>query len=93
MFYVMYQADGYKSCCYQAAPTNYKKVIAKLKQISLFTGWICLEQRTEGWWLVNFPQYGENEDIAIISIEEKDLKEIPVMYALINKQIKAKFGD
>ena len=21
-------------------------------------GWICLEQRTPGYWLVNFPQYG-----------------------------------
>ena len=36
-------------------------------------GWICLEQRTEGYWLVNFPQYGEKDDIAEISILEEDL--------------------
>ncbi len=56
-------------------------------------GWICLEQRTDGYWLVNFPQYGEKEDIAEISISEEDLKLIPKMDARVNEQIKAKFGD
>jgi hypothetical protein len=56
-------------------------------------GWICLEQRTAGYWLVNFPQCYDKPDIATISIEEKDLKEIPVMNAIVNEQIKAKFGD
>ncbi len=56
-------------------------------------GWICLEQRTAGYWLVNFPQYGEKDDIAEISIREEDLKVIPVMHAIVNEQIKAKFGD
>ena len=56
-------------------------------------GWICLEQRTERTWLVNFPQCGEKEDIAEISIDEEDLKIIPVMNAILNEQIKAKFGD
>ena len=56
-------------------------------------GWICLEQRTAGYWLVNFPQYGEKDDIAEISIKEEDLKVIPVMHAIVNEQIKAKFGD
>ena len=56
-------------------------------------GWICLEQRTEKTWLVNFPQCGEKEDIAEISIDEEDLKIIPVMNAILNEQIKAKFGD
>lgn len=56
-------------------------------------GWICLEQRTEGWWLVNFPQYGEKEDIAEISVKEEDLKTIPVMNAIVNEKIKAQFGD
>ena len=31
MFYVMYPADGHKPCCHQVVPTNYKKVIAKIK--------------------------------------------------------------
>ncbi len=56
-------------------------------------GWICLEQRTAGYWLVNFPQYGEKDDIAEISVREEDLKVIPVMHAIVNEQIKAKFGD
>ncbi len=54
-------------------------------------GWICLEQRTNGYWLVNFPQCGEKEDIAEISIKEEDLKLIPVMNAIVNEQIKAQF--
>lgn len=54
-------------------------------------GWICLEQRTEGYWLVNFPQCGEKEDVAEISIKEEDLKVIPVMNAIVNEQIKAQF--
>ena len=56
-------------------------------------GWICLEQRTPGYWLVNFPQYGEKEDIAEISVKDEDLKEIPVMYAIVNEQIKAQFEE
>ena len=56
-------------------------------------GWICLEDNSNGTWLVNFPQYGEKEDIAEISINEEDLKTIPVMNAIVNEQIKAKFGD
>ena len=54
-------------------------------------GWICFEQCTEGYWLVNFPQYGEKYDIAEISIKEEDLKLIPVMNAIVNEQIKAKY--
>ena len=54
-------------------------------------GWICLEQRTAGYWLVNFPQCGEKDDIAEISIKEEDLKLIPVMNAIVNEQIKAKY--
>lgn len=56
-------------------------------------GWICLEDNSHGTWLVNFPQCGEKEDIAEISINEKDLKIIPVMNAIVNEQIKAKFED
>ena len=56
-------------------------------------GWICLEQRVAGYWLVNFPQCGEKEDIAEISVREEDLKIVPVMHAIVNEQIKAQFGE
>lgn len=56
-------------------------------------GWICLEQRTEGYWLVNFPQYGAKADIAEISVREEDLKVIPVMDARVNERIKAQFEN
>ncbi len=54
-------------------------------------GWICMEQSVEGYWLVNFPQCYDKEDIATISICEDDLKVIPVMYAKVNEVIKARF--
>ncbi len=50
-----------------------------------------MEQHVEGYWLVNFPQYGEKDDIAEIDIREEDLKEIPVMDARVNERIKAQF--
>lgn len=56
-------------------------------------GWICLDDNTNGTWLVNFPQCGEKDDIAEISVKEEDLKLIPVMHAVINEKIKAEFGD
>ena len=57
-------------------------------------GWICLEQRNSGYWLVNFPQYGEKEDIAEISVKEEDLILLPNgMDARINEKIRAQFGD
>ena len=57
-------------------------------------GWICLDDNRNGTWLVNFPQYGEKEDIAEISISEKDLILLPKgMDAKVNERIKAKFGD
>lgn len=54
-------------------------------------GWICLEQRTSGYWLVNFPQYGDKDDIAEISIKDEDLKNIAIMDARVNERIKAQF--
>ena len=36
-------------------------------------GWICDERNIENSWLVNFPQYGEKDDIATIAIQEEDL--------------------
>lgn len=54
-------------------------------------GWICYDKKVNGYWLVNFPQRGEKEDIAEISIKEEDLKVIPVMNVILNEQIKAQF--
>ena len=41
--------------------------------------------------MVNFPQYGAKSDIATLDVKEEDLKIIPVMHAIINKQIKTQF--
>ena len=54
-------------------------------------GWICDPRCIDGYWLVNFPQCGEKEDIAEISIKEEDLKVISVMNAAVNERIKAQF--
>jgi len=54
-------------------------------------GWICDSEFVNGTWLVNFPQCGEKEDIATIGIKEEDMKQINVMYATVNEQIKARF--
>ena len=54
-------------------------------------GWICLDDSANGTWLVNFPQCGEEDDIAEISVNEADLAVIPVMDAAINEAIKAQF--
>ena len=56
-------------------------------------GWICLDDNTFGTWLVNFPQCGEKEDIAEISVKEEDLKVIAVMNVAVNEQIKARFDN
>ena len=52
-------------------------------------GWICLGDCTDGYWLVNFPQYGDKTDIATISIHQDDMIVIPKMDAGINERIKA----
>lgn len=54
-------------------------------------GWICYDAFCDGTWLVNFPQCGEKDDIATLSIREEDMKLVPVMNAILNEQIKAKF--
>ena len=56
-------------------------------------GWICIDDHTDGTWLVNFPQCGEKDDIAEISIKEEDLELVPVMYAIRNEEIKARFEE
>jgi len=54
-------------------------------------GWICLDDNSNGTWLVNFPQCGEKEDIAEISVKEEDLRAIPAMDAAVNEQLKMQY--
>lgn len=70
-----------------------KKEYAKEGVHKGMQGWICLERRAENYWLVNFPQYGEKDDIAEISILEEDLVQIPKMDAKINELIKLSFEE
>lgn len=57
-------------------------------------GWICDPRSIDGTWLVNFPQYGEKEDIATLDINEDDLCLLPDgMDARVNEQIKAQFDN
>ena len=49
-------------------------------------GWICLEQRTSGYWLVNFPQCYDKNDIAEISIKEDDFEISPKWYERRNQR-------
>ena len=51
-------------------------------------GWICDNRCIQGYWLVNFPQCGEKEDIAEIPVKVDDLKLISAMDAAVNEQIK-----
>lgn len=56
-------------------------------------GWICHDECSFGYWLVNFPQMGDKPDIATLSVKEEDLRIIPVMNTIVNEQIKAQFDD
>ena len=56
-------------------------------------GWICHDRCVRGYWLVNFPQYGEKDDIAEIDILEKDMKVVPILDAKVNEQIRAQWGE
>ena len=57
-------------------------------------GVIWVEESIDGEWDVNFPQYGEKEDIADIYIDEEDLRLLPDgIDAKINEQIKARFEE
>lgn len=70
-----------------------KDVYAKSGVHKGMQGWICDEQKVNDTWLVNFPQCGEKDDIAEISIKECDLKLIPVMFAVENERIKAEWKE
>ena len=54
-------------------------------------GWICYPKCVKGYRLVNFPQCGEKDDIAEISIKEEDLEVVRILDACVNEQIKAQF--
>lgn len=56
-------------------------------------GWICYDRCVRGYWLVNFPQYGEKDDIATTSVLETDMKLIPRMDARVNEKIREQFGE
>ena len=56
-------------------------------------GWICDERCIGQSWLINFPQYGENPDIATICIHESDMKQIFGMDAKNNERIRQQFGE
>ena len=56
-------------------------------------GWICYDKCVRGYWLVNFPQYGEKDDIATTSIHETDMKQIPRMDARNNEVICEQFRE
>ena len=51
-------------------------------------GWICHDECADGYWLVNFPQYGDKPDIATISVHQDDMIVIPKMDAGVNERIK-----
>ena len=51
-------------------------------------GWICHDECADGYWLVNFPQYGNKPDIATISVHQDDMIVIPKMDAGVNERIK-----
>lgn len=57
-------------------------------------GWICLDECRNGWWLVDFPRYGEKDDIAMISVKEEDMRLLPNgMSAKVNEWIEAEYND
>ena len=70
-----------------------KKKYAKNGVHKGMQGWICLDNCTDGYWLVNFPQCGEKDDVAEISINEKDMITISAINAEINEKIKEMFGE
>ena len=51
-------------------------------------GWICDPRCVGGYWLVNFPQYGEKENLATVAVKERDLQVISAMDATVNGKVK-----
>ena len=70
-----------------------KSIYAKEGVHKGMQGFICDNRFVNGTWLVNFPRYGEKDDIAEISIKENDLKQIQKMDATINEAIYNQFEE
>lgn len=56
-------------------------------------GWVTEPENINGYWLVNFPQCGENDDIATIPVKEEDLKVVRILDARVNERIKAEHEE
>ena len=54
-------------------------------------GWITEPENINGYWLVNFPQCGEKNDIATIPVREEDVKVVKILDAHVNERIKVQF--
>ncbi len=55
-------------------------------------GWICLEENIDGYWLVNFPGYGEADDVAEAPILEEDLMLLPDGFSSVtNEEIRDQY--
>lgn len=52
-------------------------------------GWVTEPENINGYWLIHFPQCGENYDIATIPVKEEDLKVVRILDARANERIKA----
>lgn len=55
-------------------------------------GWITEPENINGYWLVNFPQCGEKNDIATIPVREEDMEVVEILDARVNELIKVQFG-
>ena len=56
-------------------------------------GWICLDDCSDGYWLVSFPQYGDKPNIATIGIHQDDMVVISKMDARINERMQAEHEE
>ena len=50
-------------------------------------GWICYDKSIDGTWLVNFPQWGDHDDLGTIAVAEEDLLVVPILYATVTEAI------
>ncbi len=53
-------------------------------------GWITEPENINGYWLVDFPQCGEKDDIATIPVREEDMKVVKLLDSHVNERIKAR---
>ena len=54
-------------------------------------GWITEPENINGYWLVNFPQCGEKNDIATIPVREEDVFVVKMLVGLVNVRIMVLF--